>query len=471
MTPWLTEAHPESLAISTDRGDSLTYSSLQDAVARQATALADRGLRPGDALGLQAPNSLDWALMAHAALWLGATLVPLHTGATEAELRHQRQTVPLRLLLTAEDLPTLTAEAATSSPAPPAELTDDTILTVLFTSGSTGASRAVPLTVANHRASARASRARLGVHHDDLWLACLPFCHIGGLAILLRSALYGTAAHITDGFDAPAILDTLAARPITLASFVPTMVRRLLDAYGGSAPTEGDPIVSDLRAVLVGGGPIAPEDLRRARSLGLPVLPTYGMTEAASQLTTLSPDAPDADLHTAGTPLPGVELRIVDGEIRARGPMITAGYLNAPTPRDEEGFFRTGDHGRLRDDGALIIAHRDSDLIVTGGENVTPGEVEAALRSIDAVAEVVVFALDDDEWGESVAAAVVPRGNPDDPDAFFSVLQTRCRDLLAAYKVPRQWFLLTELPTTATGKLHRRALRDRFSPSFCTVEP
>lgn len=475
MTSWLANhAHldPDALALSTDQGDRLTYAELRDAVARRAAALADLGLRPGDALGLHGANSLSWALTAHAAWWLGATLVPLHLRATDADLQHQRQVLPLSLELSEArgDLARLDDLSRKADPAPAHDLRPDTVLTVLFTSGSTGTSRAVPLTLANHSASALGSRQRLGVRDDDLWLACLPLYHAGGLAILLRSAIYGTAVHLADGFDPARTLATLGSRPITLASFVPTMVRRLLDAADDRDATA--PIESNLRAVLVGGGPIAASDLHRARGRGLPVLPTYGMTEASSQLTTLALDAPDADLHTTGTALPGVELRVVHGEIRVRGPMITAGYLNAPTPLDDQGFFCTGDRGSVRSDGALVIHHRETDLIVSGGENVSPDEVEQTLRGVDAVHEVVVFGLDDDEWGEVVAAAVVASpGNPGESDAFFSDLEAHCRAHLARFKVPRQWFLLTELPVTATGKLHRRALRDQLSPPDSTVEP
>ncbi|TVQ94310.1 MAG: 2-succinylbenzoate--CoA ligase [Deltaproteobacteria bacterium] len=458
MSRWIQEhalARPQALALTTEAGDVLTYADLCEAAARWAAVLAGRGIGPGDRVAIRAPNHLRWVLAAHAIWWRGATLVPLHPRATRPELDRLRDHVPLDAELDASDLQGLHERARTAPPLAPPLLDDEAVLTVLFTSGSSGIPRAVPHTLAHHRASALASSQRLGRDPRDRWLCCLPLCHTGGLAIVLRSALYGTAVHLMPVFEPDRVFERLRRTPLTLASFVPTMLRRLLDRPPPA-------IEHTLRAVLIGGGPIDPAELVRAREAGLPVVPTYGMTEAASQITTLHPAAPIEDMTTVGHPLPGVELRIVDGEIRVRGPMLTPGYLNAPTPRDEAGFFRTGDRGSLRDDGALFLSYRGSDLILTGGENVTPLEVEATLRRAPMIADAAVFGLEDPEWGEVVAAAVVPRPRPPS-DTLISSLEDHCRASLAAYKVPRRWFLLDELPLTPTGKVHRRALRERFS--------
>lgn len=256
------------------------------------------------------------------------------------------------------------------------------------------------------------------------------------------------------------------------------MVYRLLEA------TDGE-VDSQLRAVLVGGGPIEARLLDEARSRGIPALPTYGMTEAGSQLATLSPHVSELDeqhLSTAGTALEGVELRIEredgslcepdePGAIWARGPMIMDGYLNNPdenAARFRGGWFRTGDIGRIDRNGFLSIEHRLTDLIVTGGENVDPGEVESVLRSAPSVRDVAVVGVDDSEWGEVVAAAVVPVEPPahheqtDWTERFFEELGEHCKQALASFKTPRLWVICSELPRTHSGKIHREETRELF---------
>ncbi|MFP4597203.1 MAG: o-succinylbenzoate--CoA ligase [Persicimonas sp.] len=502
MKPWLAqraETRPDAPAVAAD-GTTWTYAKLAAEVRRRAAYLRSLGIDRGARVGIVGDNSLAWISTAHAVWWLGATLVPLHTRATDAELEAQLTQVPLDLLSSDGELFQAAPSLPDAAPAvvtfdelgrsqtgdcPPAALRPDDLLTVLFTSGTTGQSRAVPLTVQNHLASATASANRLGRRADDHWLCCLPLCHIGGLAIVLRSVIYGTSFELLPSFDAARVADVLARRPVTLASFVPTMLHRLLDHVDG-------PIASQLRAVLVGGGPISPEELRQARHRGLPVLPTYGMTEACSQLATLELDesSPDGDdhLHTAGKALFGVELRVErpdgtpaepgeSGVIWARGPMLTADYLASGKPADgasDQSRFRgrwfcTEDVGRIDADGYLIIEHRKSALIVSGGENVDPTEVERVLRSLDAVADAAVVGVDDDEWGELVHALVVPRPGEADSQRFIEELAAACRAQLARFKVPRRWAIIDQVPRTASGKIRRRFAR-KLADSIASFE-
>jgi O-succinylbenzoic acid--CoA ligase len=215
---------------------------------------------------------------------------------------------------------------------------------------------------------------------------------------------------------------------------VPTQLQRLLAA--------GPPAARRLRAILHGGAGASRTLLERAAAAGLPVTPTYGLTQACSQVTV----AEAGDTETSGFPLPGVELEIAaDGEILVRGPVVAGG-----------GTLRTGDLGRFDDRGRLIVTGRRSELIVSGGENVAPAEVEAVLEQHPAVAEAGVFARTDDEWGEAVVAAVVARdGAPLDPDE----LRAFCRTRLAGFKVPKAIEPVGALPRTASGKLRRGALR------------
>jgi O-succinylbenzoic acid--CoA ligase len=295
-------------------------------------------------------------------------------------------------------------------------------------------------TYGNHRASALASAWNLGVDPDDRWLSVLPLFHVGGLAILIRSAVYGTAAVVHDGFDVDHVRDSLERGDATLVSLVSTMLQRLRESGLTEAPA--------LRAALLGGGPVPRDLLEWAADAGLPVLQTYGMTETSSQIATLGAEEALARTGSAGRPLPGVELRIGEGgEILVRGPMVS------PSAIGEDGWLHTGDRGRLDGDGFLYVEGRIDDTIVTGGENVMAAEVEDALRSHPAVADAAVVGRPDPEWGEAVTAFVVL-----DADVEDAELIRHCRERLAGYKAPRVVHRLEELPRNAAGKVRRSAL-------------
>jgi O-succinylbenzoic acid--CoA ligase len=312
--------------------------------------------------------------------------------------------------------------------APPlGELPPDT-RTVVFTSGTSGRPKPVALTAQNHEASALASAWSLGVAPDDRWLCCLPLWHVGGLAVLHRSAVYGTTAVLHDGFDAARVRDSIESGEATVVSLVATMLRRLVGAGLDRWPA--------LRAALVGGGPVPRDLVEWAAEAGFPLRPTYGMTETASQVA------------TDGRPLPGVELRIAgDGEILVRGPMVAPG---APAA---DGWLHTRDRGRLDDDGVLHVEGRIDDTIVTGGENVAAAEVEEALLSHPAVADAAVAGRPDPEWGEAVTAFVVAGEAVSDGE-----LAAHCRERLAPFKVPKAIVRVDELPRNAAGKVLRARL-------------
>ena len=302
----------------------------------------------------------------------------------------------------------------------------DGVALVVHTSGTTGAPRPVALTRHNIEASALASAVALGLDRDERWLCPLPLAHVGGLMVLLRSAVYATTA-VIGGLDR-------IGDDVRLASLVPTQLARLLDA--------GTPPGPRLRAVLLGGAGADRALLVRARDAGWPVAPTYGLTQACSQVTVGEP----GDVETAGLPLPGAKVTIAgDGEILVEGPTVAGG-----------GTLRTGDLGRLDDRGRLIVAGRKTDTIVTGGENVAPAEVEAVLREHPAVADAGVFGRPHPEWGEAVTARVVPRPGT---TVAGEELRAWAADRLARFKVPKQVEIADALPRTASGKLRRGALR------------
>ena len=325
------------------------------------------------------------------------------------------------------EMPFVPLDPRLSAPPAPVEAPAGT-RTVIFTSGTTGDPKPVYLTAANHEASAIASAWNLGVAPDDRWLCCLPLWHVGGLAIPIRSAIYGTTAVLHDGFDPDRVRDEIESGRVTLVSLVSTMLRRLVEAGMRQWPS--------LRAALVGGGPVPRELVEWAEASGFPVLQTYGMTETASQVV------------TGGRALLGADVSIADdGEILVRGPMV------APAAVSGDGWLHTGDRGRLDDGGVLVVEGRLDDMIVTGGENVAAAEVEDALLSHPAVADAAVVGRPDPEWGEAVTAYVVLAGAVADDD-----LLAHCRERLPGFKVPKAIVRRGELPRNAAGKVLRREL-------------
>ncbi|HET7187440.1 MAG TPA: o-succinylbenzoate--CoA ligase, partial [Gemmatimonadaceae bacterium] len=338
----------------------------------------------------------------------------------------------------------------------------DDVLAVIYTSGTTGRPKGAMLTVGNFWWSAVGSALNLGTHADDRWLACLPLFHVGGLSIILRSAIYGITAVVHDEFDAERVNAAIDDDAVTIVSVVAVMLQRMLDARGNR------PYPPSLRCVLLGGGPAPRSLLDRCAALDVPVVQTYGLTETCSQLATLAPE--DALLRpgSAGKALYPNELRIASaaddgaGEILARGPVVMAGYVNQPDATRAvivDGWLHTGDVGRIDADGYLYVLDRRDDLIVTGGENVYPAEVEAALLSHHSIVEACVIGIADETWGQRVVAVV----RVADPAAGIDVaeLTSYCRERIAGYKVPREIRVVLEpLPRTASGKLRRSALRE-----------
>jgi O-succinylbenzoic acid--CoA ligase len=306
---------------------------------------------------------------------------------------------------------------------------------VVFTSGSTGPPKGVRLSLLNLQAAASASADHLGHGPDDDWLLAMPLHHVGGISIVVRQAYTGGSVTMLPRFDPVDVADAMRNR-VTMVSVVPTMLSRLMD----HGPFFG------LRAVLVGGGPIPSGLLEMAVAAGMPVLPTYGMTETFGQVATLRPDAP---LAYEAHPLPGVELRVEpDGRIALRSPQLCSGYVGEPDRPDP--WFVTNDLGELGDDGALRVLGRTDTVVVTGGENVSPERVEAFVRQHADVADVVVVGVPDSEWGEMLVC--MHQGGPDDLEAWVA-------ERLPGFMVPKRWIRVDALPRTAIGKPDREAAR------------
>lgn len=306
---------------------------------------------------------------------------------------------------------------------------------VVFTSGTTGPPKGVRLSMLNLTAAASASADHLGHGPEDDWLLAMPLHHVGGLSIIVRQAYTGGSITLLPRFDAASFAAAMKGE-VTMVSVVPTMFARLLK----HGPYEG------LRAVLVGGGPIPDGLLEATASAGLPVLPTYGMTETFGQVATLRPGSP---LQRKAHPLPGVDFRTgPDGRIAVKGPQVSAGYLGQPDRPDP--WFVTSDLGEIDEEGALRILGRADNVIVTGGENVSPERVEAVLRTHPDVREVVVVGVPDPEWGQLVAC--VYEGTPDRLSEWAS-------KRLSGPMMPKKWLAVEEIPRTSIGKPDREAVR------------
>ena len=428
--PWLARAaarRPNGVALETP-GERLTYHELLLAATRAAGRLSLRGVEPGDRVAIALPPGRAFVVAVHACLLLRAPAMPIDLRLSEREREQLTRGVEARVSQPlAED---------GGAPFDIADPDEDEVALVVHTSGTTRTPRPVELTFGNVAAHMRASGAVLGAEPGERWLCPMPLSHVGGLMVLVRSAAaVGTVVLEPPPFDAERVARLLREGEVTLASLVPTMLARVLDAGGRPGPR--------LRRVLLGGGPVPAALLRRAVEAGFPVSQTYGLTEAGSTVTLAEP----GDLETAGRPLPGLGLSIAeDGEI----------FVNGPTVVGEWETLRTGDLGRLDDQGRLTVIGRKSDTIVSGGENVAPAEVEAVLEEHPQVAEAGVFGRNHPLWGESVTARIVPRG---DIAPTAAELRAHCSERLAGYKVPKAFELAKRLPRTASGKLLRRELR------------
>jgi O-succinylbenzoic acid--CoA ligase len=466
-------------------GRAWTYRELDFAVQESADALFEHGLGAGEhvSLGFDPSHAMSFVVAWHALHRIGLLPVPIGARLTPEEREELRRRAMVDLALTSEsveseDEASRAAVATTHAPPPSTPILGrrlDDSAALCFTSGTTGEPRAAVLTHGNFFWSAIASARNLGVRARDLWLCCLPLHHVAGLSILSRSAHYGTEVLLHDRFDADAVSEAIDREGVTLLSLVPPMLERLLSARGGR------PFPATLRAALVGGGPIPVALLEEAASLRMVALPTYGLTEATSQVTTLSPREWPEGLDSAGRPLAFVHVEIHDaegravapgeeGEIVVRGPTVMAAYYGS---RETDAaawngrWLRTGDHGAWDPAGRLVVLDRRADRMVVGGENVSPAEVERVLRLHPSILDVAVVGLPSGSRGHEIAVAVTLR---EGRDLTLDELRRHAGAALSDFKLPRRLAIADELPRSASGKLLRSALRDWFLAEMAQKE-
>ena len=473
-----------------------TYSQLETDVNEWVNYLQILGIKSGDRVGLLLTNHPRYIILVHALVKCEAIAVFLNIRLTATELQWQIEDSLVKYLLcdeltrsTADQMRGLSVYLSVyilgfrSPPAPLKKggeefssspflrgIEGDQLISfkniqgVFYTSGTTGKPKAVPLTYGNHFYSAIASALQLGINHDDNWLLCMPMFHVGGLAIVWRNVINGTKITLLPKFDEQEVLEAIAVEKVTMISLVPTMLNRLLQHPHWQN-------LQKLRAILLGGAPASLELIDRCIQLNLPIMPTYGMTETASQITTLLPHELLTKRGSSGLPLFGHKLRIVDledstkaipigevGQILVQGATVMSGYLHQESDSIQDDWFHTGDLGYLDRAGYLYVVSRRSDLIISGGENIYPTEIESILLTHSEIMEACVVGIGDREWGEIVAAVIVTK-------AQLSLAEVRnfCEQKsLARYKLPKVIFIWDSLPKTASGKLLRQEIRDHL---------
>jgi len=483
---------PDKVAIQFINGPPVTYGELETAVNRTANYLLSLGIAPGDRLAVQLPKSLPFIYLHLAAAQIGAIFLPLNPAYPGAELRYFLADSGARILFadgrkrseiesTRPALPALETTlfidpaeswesrvaAFSEQRSPPLPADPDQTAMMLYTSGTTSRPKGALITHGNLTANISALHQAWGWRADDVLLHALPIFHVHGLVVALHGALHaGATAFALPSFDAAAALELLCSRRFSVFMGVPTMHRRLYQLADGRRYD-----LSGMR-LLTSGSDRLPDDLffGYQETFNVTLLERYGMTETGMNLS--NPLHGERRVGSVGRPLPGVSARIVDpatdaplpagevGEVQIKGAHVFKGYWRQPEKTaaafTHDGWLRTGDMGLRAPDGYYTLKGRAKDLIITGGLNVYPPEVELALMQHPAVAACAVIGCPDAEWGEQVIAAIIPRDGAATNEAEICAF---CREQLAPYKVPRRVLFVDSFPANALGKIQKAKLR------------
>lgn len=484
------QRHPDKTAIA-HLGEAGTrrhgFAQLAEDVGRHAAALALRGVARGDRVALLAPNNDHLVRSILACWWLGAVACPLNVRWSTPELSHALQDSDAALLLADEALvpiaprgrvpvvrfSELEQEAVRCQPLPDTRTGGDALAAILYTGGTTGRSKGVMLSHANFWTASMTRGAELNNAPDSVSLLVAPLFHVAGLGRLVGQLIVGGTCVTMAQFRPAAVIEAIAEHRISDIIVVPTMLQSLLDDPGFTPER-----VRSLDRIAFGAAPMPPDLLDRALAAWphAEFFQAYGLTETAGAVCINLPanHRPQARakglLNSVGRAGLGAEILVADesgrelprgevGEIVVRGPMVMQGYwrnAEATAAAFRDGWFRTGDAGRMQPDGHLFIVDRLKDMIITGGENVYCAEVEAALRSHSQVSQAAVVGVPDARWGEAVHAVVVlAEGAAADADE----LRAWCRERLAGYKCPRAIHFVPALPLSAAGKVLKNVLR------------
>lgn len=442
-----------------ERDQRTSYAELLDLVGRIARLLLDKGVEPGDRIVVQAPKSVEMVALYLATLKVGAVFVPLNTAYTRSEIEFFLEDAEPRLFV--EDARVIAREAGGLEPvAECAPRAADDLAAIVYTSGTTGRSKGAMLTHGNLAANALALCEAWAFTKDDVLLHALPIFHVHGLFVALHCALLsGSKMLWLERFDDAEVLRLLPRATVMMG--VPTFYTRLLANDGFT-----NEVAAAVRVFISGSAPLLEQDFQafEART-GKRILERYGMSEAV--IITSNPLNGERVAGSVGYPLPGVDLRVAGGGeigvIEIRGPSVFKGYWRAPEKTAQEftadGYFITGDLGRKDPDGRVWITGRAKDLIISGGYNVYPKEVELVLDSLAGIEETAVIGVPHPDFGEAVVAIVV--GNPDEAEVI-----AKAREQLAGFKVPKRVIAVPSLPRNALGKVQKNLLRDEHRALF-----
>ena len=447
-----------------------TFHQLDEAAICYGEKLKAVGVQSGETIALYGKNRPETVFIVHALFYIGAKILFLNTRLTNHELEWQLQHAKVEKLVSykrihfdhvktfvIEDLHHVIGVSFTIKE----KFESDEVATIMYTSGTTGYPKAVLQSFGNHLHSAVSSCENLGLDESDKWLCITPLYHVSGLSIMFRSKIIGLAVYLQAGFDVLEVKHAIEYKGVTITSVVANSLGRMMN--------EDIKYPKRFKGMLLGGGPASSELLKKCSDIGLAVFLSYGMTETCSQIVTLRPEDVLRKMGSAGRPISGCEVKIVkdnrkcqprlSGEIVVKGPNVTNGYLYGEKSESfKNGWFYTGDIGYLDEEGFLFVQDRRSDIIISGGENVYPAEIESVLLSYPNVLDVGVVGYDDEKWGSVPVAFVVL-------DKLVSIedLSCFCLKRLAKYKVPKKFIIVKELPRNATGKLLRKDLREKLN--------
>lgn len=447
-----------------------------------AEKTASAGVSEKKPLGVLAGSSDELVFVIAASFLINIPVVLLNPASTDAELKQQLSQVKAGMLFCDKpnenrishshklSIKKSDLKAPKSTEPGPEDFTlgePESLFGYFFTSGSTGTPKVVPLKRRQAFFAAQASAENFRPDPNRYWLLCLPLNHIGGVSIIFRSLFYHSAIYRMDKFDEHQVRTFMSEnRLFQVASLVPTMLIRLLD----------DPLFQlhlDFKAILLGGGPISPELIGQSAERGVPIIASYGMTETCAQIaanpmlkpsgmyhpkrsvgTIFRPNEAQVRDPETGAPVPATD----SGVIWLRGPQVFDGYTDSKLNKqvfDKDGWFNTGDFGRMNKLGQLFIENRRTDLIVTGGENVNPSEVEKLLLQFPGITEAAVLGIPDAHWGEKIVALLVPE-NGSTPDT--GEIKSYLAQNLSGFKIPKEFYITGSLPKTGTDKLKRGEL-------------
>lgn len=466
MTNWLQKRvrlSPNETALVFE-GKEETFAEINEAVEQLAGKLFSRGIRKDEMVAILGKNDRMTFLLIHALQQLGAVTLFLNNRLTKKELAFQLANAKVKQVFFADTFAEKVVDGISYTELQHTNYLKPELLetwelsrvaSVMYTSGTTGKPKGVMQTYENHWWSAVASALNLGLTEKDSWLCAVPIFHISGLSIMMRSVIYGIPVYLEEHFDEEKITQLLESGKVSTISVVTSMLERLLKIHGGSYHP-------NLRTVLLGGGPASEAVLAICKQRNIPLVQSFGMTETASQIVTLPPKDALTKIGSSGKALFPAEVKIADdGEILLKGPSITPGYLHNETATKAafaDGWFKTGDIGYLDEEGFLFVLERRSDLIISGGENIYPTEIEHVIATYEAVKEVAVVGKHDDKWGSVPVAFIIAEQAFDEAE-----LRAICQTNLASFKIPKQITIVETLPKTASGKIQRNKLKERHS--------